>query len=223
MLSKEDCAVYLHTVQTNVFKALFETLKELLGDVNMVFDTDGVRITEMDPYQTCMVDMFLDKEKLEDYYCPKQVTIGISIPSLQKRLKNLGNNQVLTMYMTKDNISTLEIVFDSTDSTQQTEFGLDLMDLENDPDLAFPDDDYKLVLSITASEFKQICTTTKSIDTKQIKITYSKGVYVFSAKGLIGNLKITHLADNADADGEIYEGVFDLEKLSSFTKCANLC
>lgn len=201
MLDKTDCAVYLHTVQTNVIKSLFETLKELLCDVNMVFDTDGVKITEMDPYQTCMVDVFMDKDKLEDYYCPKAIKIGVSIPNLQKLLKNMGNNQVLTMYMTKDNTSLLEIVFDNNDSTQQTEFSLDLMDLPEDTDLSFPDDDYKLVLEMNSADFKQICQTTKSIDTKQIKITYSKGVYVFSAKGNIGSQKITRLAETTDDDG----------------------
>lgn len=234
-MSKEDCAVYLKTGQTNVIKTLFELLKELLGDVSMEFSPEGVRIMEMDRFHTLMVDLFLDKEKLEEYYCPKNVQIGISIPNLYKLLKPMANsNNVLTMYMTKDNLSTLEMVIDSNDSNQTIESQIDLMDLEIEEDLGFPEDNYDLILNLTASDFKQICTNIKSIDTKQIKINYSKGIYTFSAKGNIGKQKVTRPAqrineDDDDDDDEavlfpdvLYEGIFDLDKLNSFTKCANV-
>lgn len=239
MLSKKDCAVYLETIQTNVIKVLFESLKELLGDVNMVFTPEGVRICEIDQYETLMVDLFLDKDKLEDYYCPQTIEIGISIPNLYKVLKTMGSQHHLTMYMTKDNLSVLEIVINSDDTVQKAEFTLNLMDLENENNLGFPDEEYSLILKMSSSEFKQICQNTKSIETKNIKITYSKGVYTFSADGNIGRQKITHVAEQAmtdeDEDEEnsenaqnrsnmeyIYEGVFNLEKLSSFTKCATI-
>lgn len=241
MLSKKDCAVYLETIQTNIIKVLFESLKELLQDVNMVFTPEGVRICEIDQYETLMVDLFLDQSKLEDYYCPQTIEIGISIPNLYKVLKTMGNQHHLTMYMTKDNLNVLEICINSDDTNQKSEFTLNLMDLDNENNLGFPDENYTLTLKMSSSEFKQICQNTKSVETKNIKITYSKGVYTFSAEGNIGRQKITHVAEEEmhDEDEElseseeerrehmrgimenyIYEGVFNLEKLSSLTKCA---
>jgi proliferating cell nuclear antigen PCNA len=181
----------------------------------------------MDKNQSLMVDLFLDKNKLEEYYCPQMIQIGISIPNFFKLLKTMNSNNVLTLYMLKKNQSALEIVIDSNDSNQRVEFTLDLMDLDSDKDLGFPEDDYKLVLDMPSSEFKQICQNTKSIETKQIKITYSKGVYTFSAKGNIGSQKITRVAhkgvDEKDIDdNEIYEATYDLDKLSCFTKCASI-
>lgn len=236
MIRKDDCAVYLTTIQTNVIKTLFESLKELLQDVNIIFTPDGVRICEIDRYDTLMVDLFLDAEKLEDYECLQTIEIGISIPNLYKVLKTMNNNNHLTMYMTKDDQSVLEIMIDSEDSVQKAEFTLNLMDLENDHSIGFPEDEYKLALKMSSNEFKQICQNTKCIETKNIRITYSKGVYTFSAEGNIGSQKITHVAeklnDNFESDdeleeednfdNEIYEGVFNLEKLSSFTKCASI-
>lgn len=244
MIGKEDCAVYLMTIQTNVIKVLFESLKELLQDVNMVFTPEGVRICEIDRYDTLMVDLFLDKDKLEDYECPQTIEIGISIPNLYKVLKTMNSNNHLTMYMTKDDLSVLEIVIDSEDSVQKAEFTLNLMDLENDHNIGFPEDEYKLVLNMSSNEFKQICQNTKCIETKNIRITYSKGTYTFSAEGNIGSQKITHVAKKLNDDkslydedddevpaepseddefsNEIYEGMFNLEKLSSFTKCASI-
>jgi len=229
MASKEDFVVYLKTIQSSVIKSLFESLKELLGDVSMVFTPEGVRICEVDQFETLMVDLFLDKSKLEEYYCPKTTEIGISIPNLYKILKTMNNNQHLTMYMTYDDINVLEIIIDSDDSTQKAEFTLDLMDLEKPEPYGFPDEEYHLVLNMSSSDFKQICQNTKCIETKNIKITYSKGVYTFSAQGNIGSQKITHVAKNLSDDGdddfynnEIYQGIFNLDKLSSFTKCASI-
>ena len=233
MLNKKDCAVYLETIQTNVIKVLFESLKELLGDVNMVFTPEGVRICEIDDYETLMVDLFLDKDKLEDYYCPQTIEIGISIPNLYKVLKTMSSSNHLTMYMTREDPSVLEIVINSDDSVQKSEFTLNLMDLENENNLGFPDEEYTLILKMSSAEFKQICQNTKSIETKNIKITYSKGVYTFSADGNIGRQKITHVAEQVLQDEEeveeqkenlsyFYEGVFNLEKLASFTKCASI-
>lgn len=228
MINKKDCAVYLETIQTNVIKVLFESLKELLGDVNMVFTPEGMRICEIDPYETLMVDLFLDKDKLEDYYCPQTTEIGISIPNLYKVLKTMNSNNHLTMYMTTEDMSVLEIIIDSDDSVQKAEFTLKLMDLENENNIGFPEEDYSLTLAMTSGEFKQICQNTKCIETKNIKITYSKGVYTFSAVGSIGSQKITHVAQKSTDDEEpenenqIYEGIFNLEKLSSFTKCATI-
>jgi proliferating cell nuclear antigen PCNA len=234
MVNKKDCAVYLETIQTNVIKVLFESLKELLGDVNMVFTPEGVRICEIDDFETLMVDLFLDKDKLEDYYCPQTIEIGISIPNLYKVLKNMSNSNHLTMYMTHEDPSVLEIMINSDDTARKSEYTLNLMDLENENNLGFPDEEYTLTLKMNSSEFKQICQNTKSIETKRIKITYSKGIYTFSADGNIGHQKITHPADDMNDEDDpdskstkpnlsyFYEGIFDLEKLSSFTKCASI-
>lgn len=233
-MNKKDCAVYLESIQTTVIKVLFESLKELLGDVNMVFTPEGVRICEIDDFETLMVDLFLDKEKLEDYYCPQTIEIGISIPNLYKVLKNMSGSNHLTMYMTHEDPSVLEIMINSDDSTQKSEYTLNLMDLENENNLGFPDEEYTLILNMNSSKFKQICQNTKSIETKNIKITYAKGEYTFAAEGNIGRQKITHPADEMMDDGEevdgkpkpnlsyFYEGIFNLEKLASFTKCASI-
>lgn len=227
MVRKEDCSVYFQTIQTNVMKVLFEGLKDLITDVNMAFTTKGIKILQMDAYSTLMVDLFIDKNKIEEYYCPKDIEIGISIPSLYKKFKTMSSDCILTMYMSKNNNSLLEIIIERNDSKRRTEFTLDLLDLSNSEALNFPEDEYNLYLTMSSQTFKEICQETKSIETKQIKITYSKGIYTFSAKGTLGPQTITLPCEEKEKDkkskeNEIYEGTFDLEKLSSFTKCSSI-
>lgn len=222
--------VYLKTVQTNVLKVLFDSLKDLVRDVNMIFTPEGVKILEIDEYDTLMVHLFLDK--LEVYYCPRTIVIGISIPNLAKLLKNVGTSNNIAMYMTEHSNSVLEIEVDNGDPNQKDEYTMNLMDLDQSTNIHFPDEKYNLVLNMTSADFKNICTTTKAIMTKNIRITHCKGNYTFSAEGEIGTKQMTrrsqtfHDEDDDEEEpvysNEIYEGVFDLERLNSFTKCASI-
>lgn len=222
---KEDCAVYIVTIKSGVIKSLFESLKDLLDDINMVFTPDGVHICDIDTNQTLIVDVLLDKDKLQDYYCPQNIEIGISIPNFHKILKTMSNNGTnLTLYMTKDDLSVLRIKMANDDSVRKSETVLNLMDLENDNEISFPDDDFSLILSMDSSEFKDTCNSIRAVEAKKIQITYSKGVYTFYGKGKIGEQTITHIADriNDDEDNQIYKGIFDLDRLCLLTKCSNL-
>lgn len=232
MENKQNYAVYLKTVQVTVIKTLFELLKELLGDVNMTFTPDGLRILEMDQYRTLIVDLFMDKKRLETYYCPKNLQVGISIPDLYKVLKTMNSDNVLSMYIMKDNLSVLEILFESSNKTQQIKYKLNLMDLPVAHDLEFPKENYNLILNMSSADFKQNCTSVKCLNPKQLKITYSNGVYVFSAEGTNGCVEIDRIPiKNEEDDGDeneeeksnyVYEGIFDIDKLTSFTKCSSI-
>ena len=51
------------TVQSSALKTLFEVLKDILNDVNMVFTKDGIRLVAMDSSHVALVYMFLEAEK----------------------------------------------------------------------------------------------------------------------------------------------------------------
>lgn len=222
-IKKDECSFYFKTVQTNIMKVLFEGLKDLLTDVNMAFTKDGIKILQMDTYGCIMVNLFIDKNKVEEYYCQNNIEIGISIPNLYKKFKTMGSDSILTMYMLKNNNSSLEIVIDKDNGRRITELTMDLLDLEENTVIDFPEEDYILSLNMLSQTFKEICQETKSIEAKEIKITYNKGIYTFSGIGNIGPQKIILPADNKNNnENDIYEGKFDLDKLYSFTKCSSI-
>jgi len=55
------------TVQTNAIRILFESLKNILSDVNFKADNTGLKLTTIDGTNSAIVNLFLQKEKFEEY------------------------------------------------------------------------------------------------------------------------------------------------------------
>ena len=55
------------TVQTNAIRVLFESLKNILSDVNFKADSSGIKLTAVDGTTTAIVNLFLHSEKFEEY------------------------------------------------------------------------------------------------------------------------------------------------------------
>ena len=58
----------LVTIQASAVKSIFEVLKDILNDVNIYFQPDGVYIVTLDTARTSLVDMFLSADNFEE--CP---------------------------------------------------------------------------------------------------------------------------------------------------------
>ena len=50
------------TVQTNAIRILFESLKNILSDVNLKADSTGLKLTTIDGTNSAIVHLFLQKE-----------------------------------------------------------------------------------------------------------------------------------------------------------------
>ena len=72
-----------------VAKDIFEALKDIVTDVNMRFDADGLRIVAMNQSQTLLVHLRLDADKLEKYACAHEHVVGINIPRLHKNVRSV--------------------------------------------------------------------------------------------------------------------------------------
>jgi proliferating cell nuclear antigen len=50
----------LRTIQASAMKSIFEVLKDIINDVNVYFDSNGIRILALDTARVALVHMFLD-------------------------------------------------------------------------------------------------------------------------------------------------------------------
>jgi proliferating cell nuclear antigen PCNA len=226
---------YLKTSKTNDIKTIFDSMKELVRDVNMVFTPEGLMIKEIDDQDSVMVYLFLDN--LGGYFCPETVKIGISIPNFSKLLKNIGNSLTVCLYIEKDDQCALNMEIDNGDPNQTKCWSIKLMDLEKSDEPALPEIDYGYKINMKSADFKNICQDVKATGAKNLKITYLKGEYHFQSESDISDyheIRRSHkpmseyLDDDDDdenseeayADG-VYTGLFDVEHLSCFTKCTS--
>jgi len=104
---QDNYQLYIKTVQSQSIKILIESLKEVLTDINIYFDSNGFKIMTMDNVRVALVYVRLLKDNFEEYYCEyKQIDISeekfeipdisydsvISMPSidLQKYCRDLS-------------------------------------------------------------------------------------------------------------------------------------
>lgn len=66
-------ALHLKSVQGSCIKSLFEVLKELLTDVNIIATDKGLKIIAMDSSHVTLCHCFLDSAKFEVYHCPNNL------------------------------------------------------------------------------------------------------------------------------------------------------
>jgi len=233
---EEHYSAYFKTEKTTDIKTIFDSMKELVHEVNIIFSPEGVVIKEIDDYDSVMVYLFMDN--LTFYYCPKTVKIGISIPNFAKLLKNIGNSNTVCINIDKDSGQTvLNMEVDHGDPNQLRAWSINLMELDKSDEAELPDIEYTYSLELKSTDFKSIVQDAKAIAAKNLEITYNKGKYEFHAQSDIGEFyevrraqKIRHefLDDDDDADDDeepfegIYTGQFDIERLTYSTKCTSV-
>ena len=72
------------TIQASALKSAFEVLKDILNDVNVYFTPKGVQILTLDTARVALIDMFLDANNFEEYYCEANIVAGINVTNMFK-------------------------------------------------------------------------------------------------------------------------------------------
>ena len=117
------------TVQTSVVRYLFEAIKEIISDGNIILDKTGLKISTMDSSQTLLVYLKLSNEKFEYYKCDERLIIGVNMLNLFKIIKTVTHNDTLTLYIEESDINKLCIRISNEEKNDSTTFKLKLMDL----------------------------------------------------------------------------------------------
>jgi len=219
------------TVQSSVFRILIEALKDILTDVNIIFDETGIKIMEMDQTHTVLVYLKLDKSKFEYYYCKKKQTVGISMINLFKLIKTMTNNDTLTLFIDEHVSDKLGIKIENGDKNSMTIYKLNLMDLNYDL-FEIPPTTFNFVITMPSIDFQKICRDMNTIaDIMEIQsvgqeLRFSCSGDIAEQETIIGStengLVFVKTPENDDNDEEIVQGLFTLKNLIMFTKCTNL-
>jgi proliferating cell nuclear antigen len=213
----------VRTVQTSAFKTLVEALKELLTDVNIEFDQDGLKIACPDTADVILVHLRLHAEKFEFYKCEKpQILVGVNMINLHKIVRGANSGDTLSMRMYENDSNRLHIEFKNSEKNSRTSFALHVMDIDYQ-DIAIPPERFPYVINLPSSDFQKICREMANITTK-VDICRVGNRLIFRCVGDFCEQE-TELLDSSSRqapNNDIVQGVFSLKYLSLFTKCTNL-
>ena len=210
--------MFLKTVQATAIKSLLEVLKDIINDVNIYFDSTGMKIIAFDVARVTLVYVKLAAENFEEYSCPTELILGINVTNTFKLLKSISNTDILSITNSDENL----IITVSNDGKKSTsKFSIRLLDLNEDI-LEIPDSDNAeshetLIPSI---DFQKIVRDMSNIGS-ELLIKRTGNTVEFSCEGDFAE-KQTIIEQNDDV-GDGTSGVFSLKYLSMFTKATILC
>jgi proliferating cell nuclear antigen len=207
----------LKTIQASSFKATFEVLKDILNDVNIYFDRNGVKMVTLDTARVALVDLDLSHDNFEEYECESPVVAGVNITNMFKLLKTISTSDTLTLEITNRDI--MNILIENSVKKSKTNFQLKLLDIDEDH-IQVPEVPISVCTVMPSIDLQRICRDMNNLAT-EISITRTENRFVFSCKGDFANQETTiSCSDNVD---NRYTGTFSLKYLNIFTKATGMC
>ena len=221
----DNYILYIKTVQSQSIKILVESLKEVLADINLYFDNNGLKIMTMDNARVALVYVRLLKDNFEEYFCESRNMCGINMIYLFKLLKTVGNSDVLTLFVKKSLQNELGIRIENKEKNTVMESYLKMLDISEEK-LEIPNIQYDSVISMPSVDFQKYCRDL-SVISNQVSISSTESKFILESNGDFASQKIIiGEAQNGlifSKKNQNVSEIFDLKYLNSFTKSTNLC
>jgi proliferating cell nuclear antigen len=227
----DEYLLNIKTVQAPVFKQVIDALKDILTDVNLEVDETGLKIVAMDNTNIVLIHLKLEADKFEEYYCEKKMFIGVCMLKLHMLIKTIGTNDLLTLYVKKNDPSTLGIKIINNDKNVETNYKLSTLDIDV-LNIEIPPVNFHTIITMPSSYFQKIIRDMHNL-AEHIEIRNIADQLILSCNGdfctqetILGTEKSNNITicNNSDkANQEIIQGFFSLKYLTIFTKCTNLC
>jgi proliferating cell nuclear antigen len=219
-------SLYLKSVQGNAIRTLFEVLKEILHDTNLVFSPDGIKLMTVDGSHVSLIHMNLAAANFEEYHCPKQIVVGLNMLSMFKLIKCVGSHDTVVLYLTEENPHELGIRIENAEKNAVTEYQLKLLDIDLD-EVHMDNQEFSSVITMPSQYFQRLCRDMSNIGSV-VQITSKGDTFVLRCNGDFAHQETT-IVEKSDSmtmsakSTEAIEGLYSLKYLNLFTKSTNLC
>lgn len=152
-----DNVVELHYCNPMLFKKILTLLKSFSASyVELVFDTDTMKINAIDHLEKSSVFITVDCKYVNRYYCKEKVIVNIKLSDLEKATHTLNNNHNKIMFTLKDSFRTV-IYCGFTESTYDVEETYEITVINNQEKnytVTYDDAGYPLKFKLGSKHFK---------------------------------------------------------------------
>lgn len=217
------------TLNTSIFRTLFETLKEILTDINIHFTSEGLYIKTTDSSKSIIISLDLEAENFEYYHCEREdFNIGINSMNFNKIIKTCPLTSVLHFYYDDEEEGKLFIIMEDEEKNIRSEYQLNLIET-NESHINLKNLEYKMVSYLPCTLFQKNIKDIKNF-AEEIEITYKNDeLSILYDSGFVQS-KITMGNTTEEAGLKIQTkspteitGKYSLESISKIIKCSNLC
>jgi proliferating cell nuclear antigen len=222
---EDECVFFLHTVQSHALRCTIEALKDVLLDVSIHINKEGLKICCLDYSRTAIVYLKIDGDKCERYKCEMDMSIGISVSALFKLVKSTSMSDLISLYILRTSLEKLRISIDCRDRCMVIESELNTLDLDDDS-IQIPAIDFTTILIMPSAEFQKNVRDLANVS-DYVTISTKEGSFSMSASGDFATQRLTFrerlngLQFQAQGDQPI-QGTFSLKYLTLFSKSTAL-
>jgi proliferating cell nuclear antigen len=208
----------IKTIQASAFRTVFEVLKDIINDVNLVFRPEGILVITLDTARVTLVHLFLPAENFEEYSCDREYIAGVNISNTYKLLKSVTNTDTLTISI--EDQYALKFRIENSVKKSSTSFDFKLLDI-NDDMLSIPEIDMDILTTIPSIDFQRITRDMHNL-AQDIRIIRTKNTIELECEGGFANQK-TVIECNEPGPDEPIGNVFSLKYINMFTRATSLC
>ena len=228
--SNSENIICLKTVQCSAIRNLFETLKDVLQDCNLVYDTNGIKCLQMDNNNNVIVSVKLNSTSFEEYFCKTRFVAGINVGNMFRLMKSMGQSDTLIMKVQESNPNVMIMHIENYDKAMKSTFELNLLDIDEST-LEIPATTFDVVLTMPSLDLQRICRDL-SVLSETIEITSRNKMLILKAEGDFAKQQVElGEKDNglffANSNENINELVitskYSLKYLNLFSKANVLC
>lgn len=217
--------IEIKSVQSGNVRTLFEVLKDVLIDLNLVVTESGIKVTTMGHGNNAMVHLRLYADKFESYYCEKTMILGINAQNFFKIIKNVTNLDTVSLLVERDDETKLIVHVENVANNTQCVYRYNLLDLPFD-ELHVPPQQFDSEISFPSDQFNSICKMLNNLQAENLEITSVGQQLILRGDGLISSAELrlgssdsTVFLTNSDT---IVQGKYGLDYLLQFSKAAGL-
>jgi proliferating cell nuclear antigen len=234
-MNEDNCVLLIKTVQISPIRNLFSSIKDIIGDINIQFTHEGIKIINFDKTHTILINVTLHANKFEEYYCqPEKILICANSLHLFKVISTISNDDILIMYIEKSDyhdgvVTHLGLQYDNGDIRKCYSQKLRLIEPDTE-ELIIPDIEYCTIINLPSSDFQKSIRDMSSLSDK-IEIKSVGDDLTFSCEGSFASATIyrselsscMNIIQRPDDPSNVIQGIFSLKSLSQFIKCTPLC
>lgn len=218
------------TVQTSNIKSLFEVLKDVLVELNLIITKDRIKIVSLSNKQECLIHVVLNAVNFEYFYCDRTeenpVVLGIHTDNLFKIIKTIKHDETISFLVNQDTERhCLFIKKENNERNSINTFKLKLHDIPVNNYVI--EHKYDTSIIMNSSELQKICKDFCSLGNKVLEIKNIGEQIIFSGEGdfssfelVIGNS--TNTKFNSEDNEKIIQGKFPTKYLLLFSKASIL-
>ena len=227
-MSENNYILEIKTIQASTIKSVIDAMKEILMDVNLEFDDNGMKIVALDNTHIVLIHLKLHADKFESYYCMKKLYVGINMLKFHMLIKTIQNGDILSLFIHKDDPNILGITIENNEKNVKTTYKLSMLDIDV-VNVDIPPADFNTIITMPSAYLQKIIRDMHNL-AEYIEIKNIGGKLILSCQGefccqetiLATETQNIQIKNNENTQ-EIIQGVFSLKYLSIFTKCTNLC